>query len=323
MNYLGYKPIPMDDQMVHEERIRSKFFSIIHKFASVMKWETDLKMDNMIMETMLLLHGAVGTKDGEAIGWLVPSDIFDKITGMPTKWNITYLDGTTENDVPAEDLCICLNMQSWIKTDIIMFHKAAKMLADIDLSEVCNVIYSRNLPIPVVDDDIDKNQIEKTIADAIKGKISIVTKSIINKLKHNKEESIELLPIFNVKSSENLQDLSRFCEEMEKRLMAEIGINISSNDKKAQLTSEELNNMDEYSFISVYDRLNQRKKFCKEVNERFGKSWTVEHLILGKMDSYNKEESHEETTKGDEENEENATDRNNAGEPSEVSHETE
>lgn len=282
---IGYKYIePVDDdanEREHIKRIEAKIFGIIYKFASCWSWSTDLEMDPIIFETMNFIHGVIGTKDGESIGWCVPQTKPDKKTGIATKWTITYLDATTERDVDINDLCLCFNQLNLLKSDLYLAERFGKLLANIDLSEICNVIYSRNIPIPMVDDDIDKAQIENVINGAIKGRIKAISKSIISKFKRGDSslQSVEMLPIFNVKSSENLQDLSRFCEEIEKRLFAEIGINISSVDKKAQISSEELNNLADYAYLSSIDKYKQRKKFCDAVNAKFGKSWSVEHII--------------------------------------------
>lgn len=297
--FLGYKynrcENEQDEEYRHLLRIENKILSIIHKLASTYKWNTDLEMPSTIVETLLSIHGCIGTKDGETIGFCVPSKIWDKKTGLPSAYTITYLDGTQESDVPASDIVVCFNGYRAIKSDLYLCEIAGEMLANIDLSEVCNIIYSRNLPVPVVDDDVDKTQIETVVKNSIKGRLSVVSKSLISKFRQTGStdmKPLELLPIFNVNSSENLQDLSRFCEEIEKRLLLERGIEIGSIDKKAQVSTDEINNMNEYAFLSVFDLTNCRKDFCEKVNEKFGKSWTVEHI---KDIMYKKEEKESET----------------------------
>lgn len=273
----GYTYIEQDDEVKHNLRIQNKILTIIYKLACAYEWEVDCNMPAMILESILTTHGMIGTKDGIDIGWLVPAGTWTR-AGLPSKYTITYLDGTSE-ELPAEELEVCYNGYRFNKSDIYLAEIAGEMLANIDLSEVCNIIYSRNLPIPVVDNDVDKDQIKNIIKNAIKGNIDIVSKNLISKFKMGQDlEPITLLPLFNVNSSENLQDLSRFCEAIEKRLLAERGINIGSIDKKAQITEDELNNMNEYAALSVADLTRCRQDFCDRVNKRFGKNWSVRHI---------------------------------------------
>lgn len=298
----GYTYIQCNDEKAEElrqiQRVTNKILTVIHKLASCYRWDLgESKMPSTVFETMTCIHGLTGTLDGLSFGWVVPSKEFDKETGLPKAYNITYADGTQVTDVPREKIALCYNGYRALKSDIYLAEISGEMLANIDLSEVCNIIYSRNLPVPIVDDDIDKTQIEQVVKNSIRGRLSVVSKKFLSKFKQTGTDSkpVEMLPIFNVNSSENLQDLSRFCEEIEKRLLLERGIEIGSIDKKAQVSEDEINNMSEYAFLSVYDLTNCREEFCKEVKEKFGKDISVKHIKDIMKEKQKKEEPNEES----------------------------
>ena len=68
-----------------------------------------------------------------------------------------------------------------------------------------------------------------------------------------------------------MQDLSRFYDEIRKRSSIELlGIDITSKDKKAQTSSDEVNAYETYSKVTLNDKLTARKKLAEDINKLYG-----------------------------------------------------
>ena len=124
------------------------------------------------------------------------------------------------------------------------------------------LIYARDLPIPIVESDPEKQRVEKAIEDIRKGKMSVVQTFDSDGLKTldiTKPENIQYMTNYNI-----LHD------ELMKRMFLEFGIAIDSKDKKAQLTTEELDAYSQVAGAAFYSRYKLREKFVEDANALFG-----------------------------------------------------
>ena len=241
----------------------------INKLTSIFLWDG---VDGMIpemascqwIEYLLLKVGccAIGMIDGELTvcrGTLGGEP--DKRFGTPTKF-IWYTNGGLSGEWIINEECVVILANPSVYPDIFTVDRYCNMLAEIDLSIECMLLYSRDVPIPLVLSDPEREEVKKAIEDIRKGKMSVVKSfnlSEITTLDITKPELIQYMSNYNL-----LHD------EIMKRLYLEFGIAIDSKDKKAQLTTEELDAYSQLAGASFYSRYKLRQKAAENANKLFG-----------------------------------------------------
>lgn len=149
------------------------------------------------------------------------------------------------------------------------------ILAETDISEKLNLLFSRLLRIPVVHDSKEKKALEECIESLLKGDIkAFVSSNLFSEIAEGKN-LLNLIELSDVKEVDKLQYLVQYRENVMKRFYNRHGHSIQTTGKIAQQTTDEIHGMDSVSLVYPMNQLKYRKQMCKEVNEMFGKNWTV------------------------------------------------
>lgn len=270
--------------MSRYEMLKDKYKSIaryvdfrkqaINKITSVYEWDGVADyippyMTPQWIEYKLLKYGimALGEIEGEltfVLGNFAGEP--DKRFGLPHTFRY-YTNGGLTGDWEIGKDCAVVFANPSIYPDIFTIDRYCKMLSDVDLSIECMLIYARDLPIPIVQSDPEKSAIEHAIKDIREGKMSVV-----------KAFDPELLKTLDITKPENIQYMTNYNllhDELMKRLFLEFGIAIDNKDKKAQLTTEELDAFSQVAGAAFYSRYKLRKKFAEDANKLFNINITV------------------------------------------------
>jgi hypothetical protein len=155
-----------------------------------------------------------------------------------------------------------------------MLERYAGLLASIEESIGIGVINSRIIPLLKAQDDKDREQIMSIVNQIKNGELAVIS-SDSSSIFDSESGKLEVLDITDTNSIAKLQHYSRLYDDTLKRFWIESGIEITSKDKSAQVTSEELNSFAQYSRITIEDMLECREKMCDDFNKLYGGEWTV------------------------------------------------
>lgn len=266
----------LPDEVKQDVRQFEYLFELLEKMLNLFEWDNlPETIPDWLLEKCLLVYGKAGVDeiDGNLyVGFGTFDGIFNK-SGMSEKLRINFVDGTT-SEIDIKDGAYGFNTKT-AYPDRIFLERYANIFAEIDLSILLNVIYSRNLPIPVTENDIERKQWEELLKRVKKGETVVATSDIMKKFLEGQNSTADILKLFDVSTAQYSQDLNLLHEEMLKRFCNECGIDISVRDKKAQMNTDELNAYDDYSRITIDDKLYQRQLFAERINAKYGTNISV------------------------------------------------
>ena len=220
-------------------------------------------------EYRLIKYGAGCIVDIDGKLTLAPCSMggeLNKRFGTPERV-IYYTNGGKAGHISINDTVVCLNNSKFYPT-YTTINRYASMLAETDTSIEILTAFSRLIPIPVAETDKQYNELERAIADILRGKAGIIKSSQLKGV-----EQVNLLDPDQIK---NMECLSRLHDELEKRACSELGVSITAKDKGAQLSIEELDSYGQYDAMKLFIPYQLRKEFCQKVNEKYGLDIDVE-----------------------------------------------
>ena len=222
-----------------------------------------------LTEKILRKNGvcAIGTnpKTGKPVPF-VPAFSGDiDIDGIGTEVTGVTLNGIDIKGKRGEDIAIIWN-NSMYMPDSPFLAWYADMFAETDTSIRSNLLMSRLMPIGIAGDEESKKSLEKAYEKVLNGDLYAI--ALVNKLLT--ENGFETAEITNTDNITKIQYLSKFYDDLTRRLYVKYGIPISSNAKMAQTNEDELQGYEFYSQIYLNDCFEMRKKGIEEVNRIFG-----------------------------------------------------
>lgn len=275
--YPSYSAISDKDKMLIREYEYLK--EGIEKLSSIFEYGGDLTSNHMtLFELANISHGVAAMEPHPRTDKICPAwGTFDGIIredGLPERLRLTFPDGVSI-DKDIDEVAYCFNTKL-ATADRVFLQRYAEIFANIDQSLLLNLFYSRNIPIPIVASDNEKKQYEHIIESVKRGETTAFSIDFMQRLSDEVNNGeVKLLKIFEVEATKNIQDLSRFWEDMKKRQVGEMGVNITIRDKRAQTSSEELNAFEAYNAITITDKREQREAFCDRLKRLHGVNCTV------------------------------------------------
>ena len=147
------------------------------------------------------------------------------------------------------------------------------LLGETDKSLQTNIMYSRYLPIPKVNDTKDKQAFDEILDKLKDGELrAFASKNILSELDNNGAETFE---ITDVERSDKIQHLSRLYDDLFKRFYNVYGQPLQTQNKSSQTLSDEIHGMDSVSFIIPLQMYKCRLALADEINRIFGTDITV------------------------------------------------
>ena len=165
----------------------------------------------------------------------------------------------------------------------------ARMRNETDTSIYYQLVYSRNLPIPIAENDKMKKQIEKALQAMRDGKPAIIVASLL--------DDVETLDILEKDGIEKMQYLSSFYDVLEKRNANAFGVDLSLIDKRAQVQEDELNQFDDVTSLQFLSAYEARLDFCERMKEAGIQIEVVRNPVFAEEASEEEIDSEEEQQK--------------------------
>lgn len=160
--------------------------------------------------------------------------------------------------------------------DIVWF---AKVLAETDISMHCNVMNTRVSPLLTADNKTQADSLKKAIEDVYNGKLSVVTlNDIVSQMNTNaNNQNRHTLYLTDPNNIDKLQYLSKFHDDLIRRLCNLHGITMNTTGKMAQLTESELNEYSEFSGMYIRSQYDLLCEYIDEANGINGWNMSVEY----------------------------------------------
>lgn len=222
-----------------------------------------------LIETMFITEGACGVCEIENKLYTGTGGFCgDVVNFMPVDYQITNIGIGTNRGKIGEVFAVGVNNS--MKMPDLMLMQTASILTEIDVSERCNVQFSRFLRIPKVKDNKEKTAIESAVKAITDGRFeSVISDNVLENV-INGDTDNRFLDLVDVKEIDKLQYLNQYRDNIVKRFFQHYGQGMQTTAKLAQQTTDELHGNDSVSMIIVLDRLKCRRKFVEDINKLFG-----------------------------------------------------
>lgn len=249
--------------------------------AAVSRFKYEGLPDSMpaeFVEGIFLTNGTAGTgydKNTDTL-YTVPGGYYGTYKGyLPERYKGVITDVVVDG-MAGVDVAVGWN-NSTLMPDLILMQYAS-ILAEIDVSEKCNVLYSRFLRIPKVKDEREKQAITAAIKSISDGKVDALISSNIHDARDliTGNDAENFLDLVDVREIDKLQYLNQYRDNIIKRFFQIFGQKSQVSSKMAQMTDDEIHSNDSISMVLSYDALHHRQKWAEEVNRIFNTSITVD-----------------------------------------------
>ena len=209
------------------------------------------------------IYCAPGAYNGNYNGYL-PDSYTAAVLG------VGEISGKWYGDSP-EVVVGCNNLMRAPDFDIV---NTAESLAEIELSEAINVIFSRFLRIPYADNETERDAILAAIDNIIKGNIKAYTSR--NAIKEYLTSGTlgakadKFLDLVDVDKVRDLQYLTQYRDNKLKQYLMRRGYMFNVTSKLAQQTTDEIHGSDTIAMIYPLEQLECRRRTIEKCNELFG-----------------------------------------------------
>lgn len=172
--------------------------------------------------------------------------------------------------------CVVIPNNYLYTADLPLFFTFAKRLTEVDTSIDSNVFFSRMAPIIKTSNGKVKAAIDEILADIKAGNI----KSIISDDMEADIEGIKSIDIFNitdVAQVDKIQYLSKYHDDLLRRLYTLGGHSMAGTQKMAQQSAFEVGQNDSIAMIYPMERMDTLRKGIDAANNLFGTNMEVKY----------------------------------------------
>lgn len=232
-------------------------FRFYEKLGNLFHWEGKIEFPPMF-ETLLRLYGSIGYSLTDKTWYVGILDGRTDELGRPIGYCGHKLSTNKEakNFTIGKDFILCWN-NSLHASDAPIIEWYSDLMREGDKSLKCLLMNSRFAPIIMATNDNVKDQIDKAVKSIYEGKPYVISTQMVQDAK-----TIEFL---DPEMADKLQYLTSFSEEIKKRLYGEFGIEIKNEDKRAQVSVEELKKEEDLISLNYLSYYEARLKFVEEM----------------------------------------------------------
>lgn len=228
-----------------------------------------------LIETFLISEGVCGVCEIDGCLYTGTGGfIGDTKNYLPVEFQITNVGIGHKEGKIGEVFAVGYNNSTLTPDWLLM--QTSSILTEIDVSERCNVQFSRFLRIPKVKDTKEKTAVESAVKAISDGRFESVISDNVLENAINGDADNKFLDLVDVKEIDKLQYLNQYRDNIVKRFFQHYGQGMQTTAKLAQQTTDELHGNDSVSLIIVLDRLKCRRKFVDDINTLFGTDISVD-----------------------------------------------
>lgn len=269
--------------IIREKEYINTLTNIILPMIQFEGFPETVKTDNLMIYN--LLNGCYGVTEynGDLVGLGANASGILDINGdainvkMFSAYNPTILDRVNGKN------CV-VGYTNLLKTVDKTLFRYAHQFAQVDLSQVFLLKYSRMNKIYKASTENTKRALEKALEGADMGINNVIlSDNLFNDILNPNTNEIESLDLTDVKQTDKMQYLSSYYWDLLRRFLWIYGISMNNQPKMAQVNTLELQNANNGSTILPSIMLHCAQTFCEKVNKlyglntsaSFGNSWQV------------------------------------------------
>lgn len=242
-------------------------------------------LDFRYLELFRYCNGHVGIMKSEKYGLVAfPGTFSDELDayGRGKKYIGTLLNGEPMEGTIGEN-CVVIPNNYIYMPDFPLFYSFAKRLNEVDVSLDSNVFFTRMAPIIKVANTKIKSAVDEILKDIKAGNVKcIISDDLEQDIEHLK--SIDIFNITDVTEVDKLQYLSKYHDDLLRRLYTIGGHAMAGTQKMAQQSAYEVGQNDTIAMIYPMEHLECLKIGVDEVNKlfntemevKFSEAWQVE-----------------------------------------------
>ena len=236
----------------------------LQKAAYAFKWKSDDIPIPRNMEMILTLNGSIGWSPKHN-KWFKGSftGVVDDLNEFKEYVSISLATEPETYTLKNNDEIIVCGNNSMYMTDEPLYRWYAGFAEDIDVSMYYQLINSRNIPAIQAQSDTQAKAIKKAFEDIQAGVPVIITADIF-------DEGIQPLDVTDKTLIEKMQYITSFFGETEKRFANLRGIDVNTLDKRAQVTSDELDQFGDVTSSNYIAMYRARLEFCEKMEKLAG-----------------------------------------------------
>ena len=265
-----------ETEIINMLRKRATFIELYEIVMAMFEYE-NLPFRKEFIEELLLIYGnaAVGRdENGLHVGYLSYNELDEN--NMPIgKATITTRHGYQMTGEIDTDICLFFNNE--IRLPELKLELYADMFSEADISIRSIIKKARLLPIPLTRDSKVKEAINEAFKDIDNGFIKAIGYDAIMDDFAGDGDPVTMLHLTEPEHTDKLQYMSKFYDDMLRRVLTFYGHPLSSASKMAQVTSAELEGYTTYSRIYPDVMLKQRQDNWKHANEILNTNVTVDY----------------------------------------------
>lgn len=252
-------------------------------------------IDTNIMEQCLINYGIcaiVRLADGSLYAGvpalLPPLDSY----GHGTTVELITRNGEVVNSQKVGEDCAIIWNNNTHTSEFDLF-RFAESFTDVEIGLRSIIRNSRKAPIPVAKDAKTKTAISEALNNANNGlaDTTIVNDVALPQQINGMSADIPVLNLSDVKDVDRLQFLSKYHDDLLRRLATLYGHDMQTSGKLAQQSIDEIHGYDSFSMIVPEVRLAERIKGIEMVNKVFGLNASVDYSLPWRYNIYKQDET--------------------------------
>lgn len=199
----------------------------------------------------------------------------------------------------GEDCAIIWNNNT--RTSEFDLFRFAESFTNVEIGLRSILRNSRKAPIPIAKDAKTKTAISEALNNANNGlsDTTIVNDVALPQQMNGMSADIPVLNLSDVKDVDRLQFLSKYHDDLLRRLATLYGHDMQTSGKLAQQSIDEIQGYDSYSMILPEIRLAERIKGIEMVNKVFGLNATVDYSLPWRYNIYKQDDGDDGVDKGE------------------------
>lgn len=270
------------------------FDFLLLALCSMFKWD-GLPVEQRHLEEYLHMFGSFAVQRSDKVpeGVLFApdpgrGDTLDQFGEGLVVHGATWGEAFTVEGKINEEVIVCYN--NTMHTPDFDMMKYANFLALVDRAIRTTTKLSVFAPVFCAADSKSQKELENIINQLLEGEIKVFKDVETEPLLSDAVKPLYSIDAVDPKRIENVQYHSQLWMDLLRRFFSKYGIDIQSTNKRAQVSNDEANALDAYSWIAPLDMLRERQEFCDRVNAVFGTSWSVRFsdLWLQEYDQYSR-----------------------------------
>ncbi len=231
------------------------------KAAYTFKWKSDDIPIPRNMEVILTSNGSIGWSRKHN-KWFKGSftGIVDDLNEFTEYVSISLAtEPETYTLKNNNEIVVCGNNALYMSDDPL-YDWYSGFNEDIDISMYFQLINSRNIPAIQAENDTQAKAIKKAVEDIKAGVPVVITTDMFS-------DGLMPLDLTDKTLIEKMQYLNSFNSEIEKRFANLRGVDVNTLDKRAQVTSSELDQFSDVTSNNYLAMYEARLEFCKKMKE--------------------------------------------------------